>query len=480
MPKTITIPTLFLALCIYLASFTIVKNDRIVYASSQTIKVPDDYLTIQEAVNNAKYGDIIFVRAGVYYENIVIDKSIILIGENQENTIINGTHKNHVISIMAPDVTITGFTVCNSYPYISWLCGIFIMQFGNITLYNNKIISNGIGVQAYFSSRNKIHHNLISANDIGVQLINSSNNFIYRNVISRNPLGMDIYFYSTGNMIYENTIFDNYRAIDLSFHSSNNFFYHNNFIKNSYNVYAETINLWNYGNKGNYWEDYRGWDLNKDGVGDIPYNIGEGNIDRYPLMGKFNAFDVAFKGETYSVAIISNSTILNFAFKADIKCRTKTITFNTSLNGFAGFSKVIIPKELMKNIHTVLINGNEVNATPIDIADAKNVHLYFDYSNNCSIEIIYFELLDIYHQLLNDYSGLNSAYSLLVEKFNAFNETFNNLIEEYSNVQKELQDINLRHQNQAENLKGLTYIFAVLTTVLIIAIIYLSKAAYRK
>jgi len=48
-----------------------------------TIIVPDDYPTIQEAINAANLGETIYVRAGIYYEHIVVYKTVRLIGEHQ-------------------------------------------------------------------------------------------------------------------------------------------------------------------------------------------------------------------------------------------------------------------------------------------------------------------------------------------------------------------------------------------------------------
>jgi hypothetical protein len=44
---------------------------------------PGNYTSIQSAINDATSGDTVFVYSGTYYENIVIDVSINLIGENK-------------------------------------------------------------------------------------------------------------------------------------------------------------------------------------------------------------------------------------------------------------------------------------------------------------------------------------------------------------------------------------------------------------
>jgi pectin methylesterase-like acyl-CoA thioesterase len=62
-------------------------------ARARTIIVPDDYSTIQQAVNAAANGDTVYVKARTYVEDVLIDnKSISLIGEGAGNTIIKGVN----------------------------------------------------------------------------------------------------------------------------------------------------------------------------------------------------------------------------------------------------------------------------------------------------------------------------------------------------------------------------------------------------
>ena len=54
---------------------------------------PNNYTKIHDAINDSTDGDTIFVYNGTYYEhNITIDKSISLIGENRDDTIVYGTN----------------------------------------------------------------------------------------------------------------------------------------------------------------------------------------------------------------------------------------------------------------------------------------------------------------------------------------------------------------------------------------------------
>ena len=58
--------------------------------NAATINVPDDYPTIQQAIDNATAGDIVNVAAGRYYENIVMKSGVIIQGVGADVSIIDG------------------------------------------------------------------------------------------------------------------------------------------------------------------------------------------------------------------------------------------------------------------------------------------------------------------------------------------------------------------------------------------------------
>jgi hypothetical protein len=79
-----------------------------------------DFTNIQDAVDAAYEGDIIYVYNGTYYERISIPNSLTLIGENRSANII-GMGSGKCVYITASNVTIEGFTIRNG-DYGIWMC----------------------------------------------------------------------------------------------------------------------------------------------------------------------------------------------------------------------------------------------------------------------------------------------------------------------------------------------------------------------
>ena len=83
-----------LSIALILSIFTIfiANQTSVVSDSTNSIYVggigDGNYTIIQKAVNNASDGDTIYVYSGIFYENIIINKSITLIGENKHTTIL--------------------------------------------------------------------------------------------------------------------------------------------------------------------------------------------------------------------------------------------------------------------------------------------------------------------------------------------------------------------------------------------------------
>jgi nitrous oxidase accessory protein NosD len=79
-------------------------------AEGATITVPDDFATIQEAIDNAMDYDTLFIKDGLYIESVVVDRPLTLIGESQAGTVIESNDPYGVL-IVANRVSLSSVTV---------------------------------------------------------------------------------------------------------------------------------------------------------------------------------------------------------------------------------------------------------------------------------------------------------------------------------------------------------------------------------
>ena len=166
-------------------------------------------LQIQPLINKASTGDTITIPPGTYYENLIINKSITLQGENKQTTIIDGNNNENVITITAQHVQITGFTIQHSGENL-FNAGIHIQTNYNI-INNNIIANNSDGIHITSGSNNQITDNTFSDNNYtGIGIYSSTNNQIKNNNIKNNNyLGIYIWESSSNNTISNNVIIQN-------------------------------------------------------------------------------------------------------------------------------------------------------------------------------------------------------------------------------------------------------------------------------
>ncbi len=316
--------------------------------ASKTIVVPDQYDTINKAINNASPGDIIQVKRGIYDENLQINKSLTLQGEDRQNTLIIGEGgadrgANPVIVLGANNIQISGFTILShNYSTSNLLATGILVQGDQCTISDNSIKNNYIGIFCPIQTSTTITNNEIIDNfKDGMRFYGGSQNMISNNIINGNG-GSGIAMQGYQNTITNNTIGRNSRAIGFggsysaiynnklesntesglflagseNIISSNDFshnkyglfvttqlgaphgnsFFQNNFRNNNYNAFDNSSSFgeqWN--NKklnGNYWSDYQTRYPNASessilGIGDTAYYIAPNNTDCYPLLNPF-------------------------------------------------------------------------------------------------------------------------------------------------------------------------------------------------
>ncbi|MEM3784039.1 MAG: NosD domain-containing protein [Candidatus Bathyarchaeia archaeon] len=312
-----------------------------------------DFASIQEAINAANSGDTICVYAGVYYENLVINKTLSLIGQGPRLTIIRNrlNATSPAIYVTANNTVIRGFCVAEE-TYVSEL--------------KEAAPPRMIGIYISNAHCNEISYNIFVNNHIGICLNSSNNNVIH----------------------------------------------HNNFLGNTIQAYTYNSfgNMWDggYPSGGNYWSDHvvvelipelfgggkryggpGGIDLHggpyqnetgSDGISDVPYTINADNKDRYPLMDLVNLFIDGWLEVPGWINIVSNSTISDFC----LNLNETFIRFKVSgEGGTTGYCRVVLPKRILRtenNQWTVLIDGEPVD--PRVAEDVNNTCLYFTYNHS--------------------------------------------------------------------------------------------------
>jgi len=324
---------------------------------------------LKQAINNSSEGDTLVIKAGIYHESgIVINKSLTIFGE--KNSIILANASNHIITIKAKNVTISGLEFKNTHvSYISDNAAIKLDEAENCTIRNNTFENNFFAIYLAKSSNVLVENNIIKANFIkesaagnGIHLwycknITLKNNNVkgqrdgiyfefveestvinyhieknlryglhfmfsnrcnyYQNVFKNNGAGVAVMYtknvemkdnrfeYNWGSasfglllkeitdskiennlflknskglysessnriQVKSNTFEQNGWAVKVMGNCMDNVFESNNFLANTFDVATNTRQNFNTFNS-NYWDNYSGYDLDNNGVGDVPH-----------------------------------------------------------------------------------------------------------------------------------------------------------------------------------------------------------------
>ena len=212
-----------------------------------------DYTRIQDAIDNASAGDTILVYSGTYYENVNVNKQLILCGIG--NPVVDAAGSGSAITLAANGTTLEGFTATGSgYPE----AGIKVTSSNN-TMTGNNAYNNlkGIYLRLY-SNHNKLTDNNASNNVYGIYLRQSS----------------------TSNKIYNN-IFNNKHNVVFVESKINTW---NTTKKSGTNIIGGSFlggNFWGYPNGTGFSQTCK--DVNGDGICDKSYTLDANNIDYLPL-----------------------------------------------------------------------------------------------------------------------------------------------------------------------------------------------------
>ncbi len=409
---------------VYLATPQPKPPSRILYVGGRG---PNNYSSIQEAIDNAKDGDTIKVYPGIYNESVIVNKEVKIIGDPAINA--NG---GYGIEIVANNVSIENFTIYN-FSIGIYAHNIENVSISNCTIYNPSQHGAGIkfeyvtkshimntsvnntwdGITLRYSSYNTMSNCVSHDNGAsGIFLFSSANNKITNCTSSNNRDGIYIdNAASKNNIMRYNTFSNNNRYGIIITYSTGNYIYLNNFIDNADNGYSTSGNIfhspstisYNYSGNGyenylgNYWSDYNGNDANNDGIGDTSHNLNSNVYDDYPLMQPW---------ESYFRQDIIPPTIANITFP--FKSHTFNITCVVGDNsGVAGvWINITLPNGSYVNASMNYCNGTYYFNASFDIEGNFSFYIYaIDVNGNGNkSNVMHFELypkwdLDMNHHV---------------------------------------------------------------------------------
>lgn len=169
---------------------------------------------------------------------------------------------------------VTGSLIQNNLSEKNIRYGLHFMFSNDDSYFNNIFRDNGAGVAVMYSKKVKMIGNHFEQNwgpsSYGILLKDISDSYVQDNTFLKNSVG--IHLEGTSRIdIQKNSFQENGWAIKVQASCEDNNFHNNNFIGNTFDVGTNgTMVLNKFTN--NYWDKYEGYDMNKDGIGDVPYH----------------------------------------------------------------------------------------------------------------------------------------------------------------------------------------------------------------
>jgi len=301
MDKKIAI--LIIALIVILVSVLFYVIINLTPRGVRDINTGKIYPTIQEAINANETldGHTLLVYPGVYHENVVVNKTLTIEGQDRETTIVeSGNSSPIVIIVSSVSTTIANLTIRGDY------FGIYCYGTGCRILGNKVVNCITAAIFIKYSSNVLVKDNEVSNETLrGIYLYyclsaivtdNKIDNIVGQKAFEQWVYGAIDLENSKNSTIVNNELKNSCSGVYFDVNATDSKIYHNNFINNTEPV----INMggknttWDNGylSGGNYWSNYltkypNATENDSSGIWNTPYVIDQENNDRYPLMAPY-------------------------------------------------------------------------------------------------------------------------------------------------------------------------------------------------
>jgi parallel beta-helix repeat protein len=307
MDKKIAIVIIALIVILVSVLFYVIIN--LIPRGVRDINTGKIYPTIQEAIdaNETIDGNTLLVYPGVYHENVVVNKTLTIKGQDRETTIVeSGNSSLIVINVNSVNTTIANLTIQGDYFGIYCngtgcrilgnkvvnciTAAIFIKYSSNVLVKDNEMSNETLrGIYLYYCL-----NTIVTDNKIGDIVGNKT-----ENILGLKGLGQYIWLYgaidlenSKNSTIVNNELKNSCNGVFFDVNATDSKIYHNNFINNTeavINIGGKNTTWDNgYPSGGNYWSNYltkcpNAAENDSSGIWNTPYVIDQENNDRYPL-----------------------------------------------------------------------------------------------------------------------------------------------------------------------------------------------------